>query len=137
MRDTISYYALILQAMRNAVPQLIHAGAVDIAVDIFLEFPLKQERGSTHMYVHSPGTGFPANGKTIHSLRRDIAHPSRDLDYRGISLFPAYFHHAQKSVVRVFNILRSLCGETILKLTQSETFWSGVRMGFSKYWLLR
>jgi len=31
------------QAMRNAVPQLIHAGAVDIAVDIFLEFPLKQE----------------------------------------------------------------------------------------------
>ena len=52
----------------------------------------------------------------VHSICHDVLYPNHDREYRGISLFMSEFFERQGLKIRVFDILNSLCGETIIQV---------------------
>ena len=74
------------------------------------------EWNAAQPYVNSTGADFSNNGKMVHSLRHDVVNPHHDRDYRAMALFLCGFFQEENVVVRVFDILKSLCGETVLQI---------------------
>ena len=80
------------------------------------------EWNTAQPYVNSTGVDLPNNEKMIHSLCHDAINPHHDRDYRSLSLFLSAFLKGENLAIRVFDILRSLCGETVLQINVFGTF---------------
>ena len=71
---------------------------------------------SAQEYASSPGKGFSNNEKMVHSLCHDVLSPNHDRDYRSLSLLLSGYFREQNVIIRVFDIPKSLCGETALHI---------------------
>ena len=83
--------------------------------------------------TQTQGMAKSLNGKTMVSLRHDIAFPNHDRDYRSLDLFLAPFLTSNGLVVRIFDVLRSGSGETALQINIIGDINCGEQWGFCRY----
>ena len=74
------------------------------------------ERQTAAPLFDSLGAAKSFRGKSIVSLRHDIVRPNRDRDYRSIGLFLSPLLVKTKIALRIFDVLRSGSGDTILQI---------------------
>ena len=83
-----------------------------------------------HSIGESNGEAKSYNQRTLCSLSHDILHPHHDRDYRSLAIFLGPFLSRNQITLRIFDVLRSGSGETVLQIIVIGDITFGEKHGY-------